>query len=65
MSAGNKTPTKTLRNMGRLSDAQDSALDQLARTLTNRRGTRVTRADATREALQMYCRRKGVDWPAK
>lgn len=50
-------------NLGRLSDAQDSALDAVAAKVSKKRGTRVTRSDITREALAMYCRAEDVEWP--
>jgi hypothetical protein len=55
---------KKLRNMGRLSDAQDTAVDRMAERLSKKRGTRVTRADVAREALRLYSDEVGVEWPA-
>lgn len=55
------------RNLGRLTEAQDSALDRAARTLTRRRGALgrcVTRADIIRRALALYFHDHGLTWPA-
>lgn len=50
-------------NFGRLTERQDSALDKLTRKLSRERGTPVTRADASREALAEYTRKQGEEWP--
>ena len=47
----------------RLSEPEDTALDGASRVMTDRRGSPVTRADITREALAMYCRANELDWP--
>jgi hypothetical protein len=54
---------KKLRHLAHLSDAQDSALDRLVKKESKLRGTNVTRADVTREALCKYSREKGEEWP--
>lgn len=61
--AGMASQDKKLRNMGRLSDEQDDALDQCADRLSRQRGSRVPRADVTREALRMLAATLGVEWP--
>lgn len=59
------SPTeKKLRALATLSDAQDEALDRAARVVSAERGTRVSRAAVAREALRLYCRDKGVEWPS-
>lgn len=58
-----KPAPKRLRNFGRLTDDQDSALTAAARELSRRRGTTVARADVTREALAAYLPTIGVVWP--
>lgn len=46
-----------------LNEEQDSALDRAVDALSRRRGNRVTRADALREALADYLRGQGLEWP--
>lgn len=46
-----------------LTEEQDTALDRATEALSRRRGNRVTRADAIREALADYLRGQGLEWP--
>lgn len=55
--------TKKLRPGARLTDDQDGAIEQAAQKLTERRGTKVHKADVYREALHKFCQRLGVTWP--
>lgn len=63
MAESEKPKLERSRNLGRLTAAQDDALDRAVVALTRRRGNRVTRADITREALAEYLRGQGLDWP--
>lgn len=55
---------KKLRNMGRLTDEQDDALEMCADRLSAQRGSRVPKADVTREALCKFAASLGIEWPA-
>lgn len=63
MAENDRPKAQVARNLGRLTEAQDSALDYAAQEMSRRRGTPVSRADITREALADYVRKEGLPWP--